>query len=256
MSIEKHAVSVVVIAKNEAHNLPRLLSTVSWADEILVADTGSNDDTAKIASEAGAKVINLEWEGFGLTKQRAVAAAANDWILSLDADECLSPELQKKIIKLKQVFQEEAAYRIKRVSWYLNKKIRFCGWQSDMPIRLFNRKKANFNDKVVHEGVKTSGEIRTISATIFHYTYPHLADHLNKINLYSGLNVKEKYKPGKKYSILGAVFQGFWKFIVMYFIKFGFLDGKIGFLLSFNSAYGQYLKYIKLWERRFNDLTH
>ena len=232
------------------------MNSLEFADEIIVADTGSSDNTVRIASKAGAKVINLKWEGFGFTKQKAVIAASNDWILSLDADECLTSELQKKLINLKQNLGEEAAYRIKRVSWYLNKKIHYCGWQNDMPVRLFNRQKANFNAKLVHEGVKTSGEIKTIKAAIYHYTYPHLEDHISKINLYSGLNVKEKYKPRKKYTIFGAIFQGIWKFIVMYFIKLGFLDGKIGFLLSFNSAYGQYLKYIKLWERRFNDLTH
>ncbi|MCF7918579.1 MAG: glycosyltransferase family 2 protein [Candidatus Cloacimonetes bacterium] len=249
-------ISVVIITKDEEKNIIRCLQSVQWADEILVADTGSKDTTLQLAESGGARVIKLSWDGFGRTKQKAVEAAQNDWILSLDADEEVSPELKVKILELQPQLHEAQVYKIKRISWYLGKKIRWCGWQDDFPLRLFNRKTAEFNEKVVHEGVKTKAKISLITAPLNHYTYPNLSDHVSKINFYTNLNVEEKYSKIKKYTITGALFQGMWKFIVMYFFKQGFRDGKTGFLLCENSAIGQYLKYLKLWEMRQNDLTH
>lgn len=250
------AISVVIIAKNEAHNLPRLLRSVQWADEILVADTGSDDATKEISREMGAKVIELSWEGFGITKQKAVDAAKYDWIFSLDADEEVSQQLTDKILSLKKDLSPGYAYKIKRVSMYLNKKIRYCGWQKDYPLRLFYRKEAKFNTKQVHEGVKTNAEIKFLKEQINHYTYPKISDHWKKINFYTTLNVLEKYNAKRNYSVSEAVFQGIWKFMQMYFLKMGFRDGKMGFILCLNSAIGQYLKYIKLWEKQRNASAH
>ncbi|MDP8314264.1 MAG: glycosyltransferase family 2 protein [Candidatus Celaenobacter antarcticus] len=249
------SISVVIIAKNEADNMERVLKSVIWADEILVADSGSTDATARIAEDLGAHVLHLDWEGFGRTKHKAVMAAKYDWILSIDADEEVSEELKNKIMELKPALKEQNAYKIKRISWYLNRKIRWCGWQNDFPLRLFNRRTAGFNDKVVHESVKTKAKISLITEPIYHYTYPTLSDHLRKINFYTTLNVEEKYRKGRKYTLTGAILQGMWKFIAMYFLKQGFQDGKTGFLLCRNSAIGQYLKYLKLWEKRQHDRT-
>ena len=253
---ESKRISVVIIAKNEAQNLPRLLPSVSWADEILVADTGSSDTTTEIAEKLGAKVIKLSWEGFGKTKQKAVDAAKNDWILSLDADEEVSAILQKKLLAMKDALDGNNAYKIKRISWYIGKKILHCGWQNDKPLRFFNRRTAGFNEKVVHEGVKTKVPVSIIKEPIYHYTYPQVADHIDKINLYTTLNVEQKYNIKKRYTVSSAIMQGVWKFLTMYVIKMGYLDGLAGFLLCYNSAYGQYLKYLKLWERRQHDITH
>jgi glycosyltransferase involved in cell wall biosynthesis len=246
----------VIIAKNEAHNIERLLKSVSWADEVLLADTGSDDATAQIARNLGARVIELVWDGFGRTKQKAIMKAQYDWILSLDADEEVSPELRNRILELKQTLAEDHAYKIKRISWYLHRKIRWCGWQNDLPLRFFNRKTAAFNEKAVHEGVRSKALINIIKEPLYHYTYPGLADHFSKINFYTSLNLEDKYRPGRKYTITGAILQGGWKFFLMYFIKLGFLDGKMGFLLCWNSAHGQYLKYLKLWEKRQHDRTY
>jgi len=253
---ESIRISVVIIAKNEAYNLQRLLPSVSWADEILVADTGSNDATAESAEKLGARVIELSWEGFGKTKQKAVNAAKYDWILSIDADEEVSAALQNKLLDMRADLNENNAYKLKRISWYLGKKIMHCGWQYDMPLRFFNRRTASFNNKVVHEGVKTKMPVSIIKEPIYHYTYPLLSDHLEKINLYTSLNVEQKFLKGRRYTVSGAIMQGMWKFLTMYVFKMGYLDGLAGFLLCYNSAYGQYLKYLKLWEHRRNDLTH
>jgi glycosyltransferase involved in cell wall biosynthesis len=249
-------ISVVVIAKNEAENLPRLLISVDWADEILVADTGSDDNTREVAAKPGVRVIELGWEGFGKTKQKAVEAASNEWILSLDADEEISDQLRHKLIKLRTELKPGIAYKIKRISHYMGKKIRFCGWQNDAPLRLFNRQQAKFNTKQVHEGVKTKVKVDTIKEPLYHYTYPMLKDHWNKMNFYTSLNVTEKFRQDRKYTVFGALLKGFWKFILMYFIRQGFRDGKAGFILCENSAIGQYLKYLKLWEKQQHDIAH
>lgn len=253
---ESNQISAVIIAKNEEKKLPRLLKSLGWVDEILVADTGSQDNTKSVAAQLGAKVIELSWQGFGVTKQRAVEAASSDWIFSLDADEEVSPELQERLGELKKSLKPGTAYKIRRISWYLGKKIKWCGWQKDQPLRLFYREEAGFNSKLVHEGVKTKAQVVLINEPIYHYTYPQLQDHWQKINIYTSLNVEEKFKPSHRYSIAGALFQGFWKFIQMYFVRQGFRDGKAGFLLCYNSAIGQYIKYLKLWEKQQNDITH
>lgn len=250
----ENPLSVVVIAKNEQENLPRLLKSISWADEILIADTGSSDQTREIAAKFGARVIDLNWKGFGITKHQAVEAAKHDWILSLDADEEVSEALKDRIIKLQPSLKNGTAYKIRRISQYLRKNISWCGWQNDAPVRLFNRQEAQFNDKQVHEGVKTKADIRTISEPILHYTYPYVKDHWDKINFYTTLNTKEKYNPKCHYTVTGAIFHGIWKFVLMYFFRQGFRDGKKGFILCLNSAIGQYIKYLKLWEK--HDIAH
>ena len=165
--------SVVMITKNESANIADCLQTCAWADEIIVLDTGSEDDTVRIAKEQGAQVFKLErWAGFGLAKQQAVDLATNDWILSIDADERLSNELQKELIALRERDFEHKAWHLKRRSYYLGKPIRFCGWQNDAPLRVFNRTKGGFNDLVVHEGIKVQQSHDTCQNLMLHLTYP------------------------------------------------------------------------------------
>lgn len=239
--------SVVIITKNEEKNIKRCLDSVKWADEKVILDTNSEDKTREIAKKEGAAVFTQnEWKGFGKAKKEAVSLASNDWIFSVDADEEVSPELKNDIQKVLKD-PGKHVYKVKRNSFYLGKMIKYCGWDKDLPLRLFNRKFANFNEKLVHESVETDEDPEIIFSPLLHYTYPELGIHLEKINRYTDLAVQDE--PGRKISLPGAFAGSLFFFIKMYFLKKGFLDGKEGFILSVMSSYGNLIKYLKFWHK-------
>lgn len=240
--------SVVIITKNEQENIARCLTSVQWADEIVVLDNGSTDRTPEICHHFNCKFIETKWLGFGLTKKLAVDSAVHDWIFSIDSDEQVSEELKLSIQNILKK-PDYNGYRIKRISFYLGKKINHCGWERDYPLRLFNRTVGNFNEKPVHESVVIPGRIGKIEAPLFHHSYPTIASHIIKMNRYAELAAQESFQKGKSSTVLSAIFRGLFKFIKMYFLQRGFLDGRVGFILCCNSAFGVYLKYIKLWEK-------
>lgn len=237
-------VTATIITKNEEDNIERCLKSLDWVDEIVILDSGSTDGTLEICSRYDTKIINTEWLGFGKTKKTAVNEASNTWIFSIDADEEVSSELKSKT---KSILTQpsHAGYKIKRHSYFLGKRIKYCGWSSDYPLRLFDRTKGNFNEKEVHESVEVQGSVGTINEPLIHYTYPTIGIQITKLNRYSDLQAQEFINSGKYYSILSAMFFCIIKFITMYFIRLGFLDGRAGFILCYNTAFSVYLKYIK-----------
>ena len=239
--------SAVIITLNEEDNIERCLRSLDWVDEIVVVDSGSTDRTVELCKAHGARVIKTEWQGFGPTKHFAVEQATYDWILSIDADEQVTPELQEKIKSLLQKPDPRTAFRIKRRSFYLGRPIRYSGWQKDFPLRLFNRKFGNFNDKSVHESVVFDGRVEYIGEVLNHYTYPTISSHILKMDRYTNLSAQEQTGGA---TIASALFKAGFKFFKMYLLKLGILDGKTGFLLCFNSSFGIYLKYIKRWEKK------
>lgn len=241
-------ISAVIITKNEADNIGRCLDSLHWADEIVVVDSGSTDNTMEICRDYGAKVIETEWRGFGKTKQLAVNSAKYDWVFSIDADEEVTPKLADRLKSIRKAGPHASGYRIKRNSFYLGKMIRYSGWNRDYPLRLFNRKYGNFNDKRVHESVKIKGTVGKIEERILHYTYPTISSYIKKMDLYSTLGAELLKDKNKKAGIFKALFHAKIKFIKMYFINLGFLDGKAGLALALNSAFSVYLKYLKLWQ--------
>lgn len=238
--------SATIITHNEEENIEKCLKSLHWVDEIVVVDSYSQDRTVEICKKYNCNVIQTEWLGFGKTKQVAVNHAVNDWILSIDSDEEVSETLTEKI-KIILADPKYDGYKIKRNSFYLGKEIKHCGWNNDYPIRLFNKNYGRFNEKEVHESVVIDGTKGTIEDSIYHYTYPSISKHISKINRYTDLALKES-NDKNTYSILTSIGLGFIKFVKMYFLQRGFLDGKAGFLLSMNSAIGVYLKYIKMWK--------
>ena len=240
--------SVCIITKNEEDNIGRCLDSIKWADEILVMDTGSDDLTVQICQEYSCKIVEIPWRGFGPSKKALTDMTSNNWVLSVDADEVISDELT---VRIKDILSQPdlAGYRIKRRSYYLGELINHCGWNRDYPLRLFNKKHGTFNEKEVHESVQLDGKIARIQEPILHFTYPTLHSHIRKMAFYAELSAGRKLREGKGSGIVRAVVLGVLKFIKMYFLQLGFLDGEIGFLLCFNSAYGVYLKYMILWEK-------
>ena len=244
------ALSIAIITHNEEQNIGRCLESVKWADEIVVVDSGSVDKTKEICLSYKCKFTESSWLGFGKTKQLAVANTTNNWVLSLDADEVITPLLKEEIASILKTEPVCGGYRIKRDSFYLGKIIRHCGWNKDYTLRLFNKKQGGFNDKIVHEFVEVHGMVGQLKQPMLHYTYPDVDSHFSKMKRYALLGAEQLYANGKKTSLVAALIRGKCKFIKMYLLQLGFLDGKHGFLLSINSAWGVYLKYLRLWEMK------
>lgn len=239
--------SVTIITKNEAANIKRCLDSVGFAHEIVVFDSGSDDGTVKICEAYGCKVFCVPWQGFGLTKQAAVAAASCDWVLSLDADEALSKPLQKRLETM-DAPDSVHGFAIQRKTFYLGRLIRFSGWGKDAPLRLFRKKKGGFTPDIVHEKVVVKGKTGMIRECIYHYSYPDLSTHLKKIDHYTRLGAETLAEKGKGAGPVTAVLHGMFKAFNMYVLKLGLLDGKEGFILAMISGFGVFIKYLKLWE--------
>jgi len=242
-----NALSAALITKNEARNIRRCLDFLKWTDEIVLVDTGSQDETVRIAREYGCEVYNIEWEGFGPAKQYAVDRTSNLWVLVVDADEVVTPELRDSI---RGILREPVynGYTIRRKSFYLGKPIQYCGWGNDYVLRLFHKNHGRFDEKRVHESIHIEGKPGVIDAPLLHYTYPTVGDHVRKMELYAGLSAMRKYEQSRSVTLAGAIIRGIMKFFKMYGLQLGFMDGKPGLVLSLNSAYGVYLKYLNLWE--------
>jgi len=245
----KTRLSVTVITKDEAPNISRCLESVRWSDEIVVVDSGSTDATIEICRAFPCRVIQSEWRGFGPMKQYAVEQASNDWILSVDADEVVTTVLASSLSALMQSGPSSSAFRIRRRSYYLGKPIRFSGWQHDCPIRLFDRRLGTFNDRILHESVIVGGPVDTIrDGVLMHYPYPTISSHLVKMDRYSALAAQDLFAQGRSTCIPMAAARGMAKFIKMFVLRAGVLDGSAGFVLAVNSSFGVYLKYLRLWE--------
>lgn len=243
----KSKISVTIITKNESANIRRCLNSLGWTDEIIVVDSGSTDDTLEICREFDCRIYEVEWEGFGKTKQFCVDQATNDWIFSIDADEEVTDELREKINEI-DFGPEINGYYVKRKSFYLGRLINFSGWQTDYPLRLFNKNHGKFTPDIIHEQVLVEGKTDKIDQYMLHYTYPDISSHLTKLDSYSGLGAEKLFNKGKKSGLLKSAFRGIFKFFRTYFLKLGILDGKEGFILSCISAFGVSMKYFKLWE--------
>lgn len=241
--------SAVLIVKNESAVIDRCLDSLYWVDEIVVLDTGSTDATLELCAKRGCRTYSLEkWEGFGKAKQEAVNLASHDWILSIDADEALGKWMDVEIKNLRLYGFDGCAWRLRRRSRYLGKVIRYCGWQNDAPLRIFNRKQGQFNANLVHEGIQTSQRINSCLTWLEHYSYPTREGHFAKMRFYGELSARQKKEAGKRSNPVEAVIQAALKFLKMYIFKLGFLDGRIGFQLCRNSAWGVWYKYHQLWK--------
>ena len=241
------SLSVIVITKNEAHNIQACLQSVLFADQIVVLDSGSTDGTPDMARKLGAEVSeNLDWQGFGVQKNRALALARSDWVLSLDADECVTPELQAEI----QAAMENPGYEVygfPRLSSYCGQYMRHSGWYPDRITRLFKRNAAMFSDELVHERVITSHPIGQLESPLLHESFRNFEAVLDKANRYSTAGAQILFEKSRTASVGKAVAHGFWAFFRTYVLRRGFLDGRMGLVLAISNAEGTYYRYLKLW---------
>ena len=241
--------SVALITLNEEKNLKRTLESVSAiANEIIIIDSGSTDKTIEIAKEYNAKTFFQAWQGYGKQKNFALSQCSGDWILLIDADEELSKELSSKIQWIIENEKEKKVFSINRSSICFGKELKHGGWSNQYAVRLWKKGIVEVNQNLVHEAYITSEKIYKIKEKIYHHTYLTLQDYFVKFNAYTTLGAQEYYKRGKKVSFLKIILNPTYKFIRMYFLKGGFLDGVEGFMIARASAMYSMAKYFKLRE--------
>lgn len=239
--------SVTVITKNEEADIEAALASVAWADEIVVVDSESTDRTAAIARRFTDRVLIRPWEGYVAQKNAAAALARHDWILSLDADERISPALAAEI---RSVLERPArsAFRIPRVTWHLGRWIRTTDWYPDLQLRLYDRRTARWTGRHVHEAVTVEGSIGRLHGEIQHYAYRGIADHLETIDRYTTYAARQMREDGRRAGILQLAGHPPLAFLRNYVAHGGFRDGLAGFIISSLNAYYVFLKFAKLWE--------
>ena len=242
-------ISIVIITFNEERNLGRCLDSVKdIADEIIVVDSSSSDNTAVIALSYNARVIVHPFMGYGVQKNFATQQATNDWILSLDADEALTPELRQSILEIKKG-PASSVYQMSRLTNYCGKWIRHCGWYPDKQTRLYDRTKGKWEEKRVHEYWRLDNGKEpedALKGDILHYSFSSINEYLNKIEKYSELAARESVETGKNASLLKIFFSPKWHFINEFIFQLGFLDGFYGYTICRLSAYATFIKYSKI----------
>ena len=241
--------SVIVITKNEEHNIVDCLESVRWANEVVVVDGGSDDKTVELARQHSQKVFIKPWEGYAASKNFALKQCTGDWILWLDADERVTKELGEEIqTLLKQGATSLTGFEVSRRAFFLGKWIRHCGWYPGYVLRLFRRGAGRWSEKKVHEHLEIEGKTGRLNSDLLHYTDPNLWHYFDKFNRYTSLAAEELATNREPFRIRQLLVRPVWLFLKMYFLKLGFLDGVHGFILCVLSSCYVFTKYAKLWE--------
>jgi glycosyltransferase involved in cell wall biosynthesis len=243
-------ISAVLITKNEEAHIGRALRSVEFADEVVVLDGESTDGTVEVCRAAGARVELKPWGGFVAQKNAVTEMAAGDWVLSLDADEEVTPELRAEILRVVSDPGGREGFLIPRKNHYLGRWIRHCGWYPDHQLRLWRRGRGRWVGGSVHEHVEVDGSFGRLSAALNHFSYDSIAAHLERMNRYAGLIARDRFEQGKRAGFAGLLFAAPWQFFRIYFLRAGFLDGLPGLIVSAMGAYYAFLKKAKLWEMR------
>ena len=240
--------SAIVITKNEAGNIADCLDTLAFCDERIVVDGGSTDDTMRIAEARGARVVTHPFEGFGAQKGFALSLAQGDWVLSVDADERVSPALAAQIVAAIGAAGADG-YELSRRSSFCGRVMQHSGWAPDHVLRLFRRGRARFSDDLVHERVICDGPVARLSEPLIHHPVLRLEDALSRMDRYSTAGAESLVASGRRVSFMTGILRGWWAFFRTYILQAGFLDGREGFLLAVANAEGTYYRYMKAWLR-------
>lgn len=240
--------TVVIVAKNEARNIAECVASAAFADEVLVLDSGSTDATAQLAADAGARVVTTDWPGYGPQVARGFGLATGDWVLSLDADERITPAVRAEV--LAAIASDGAAscdgYRIPRLSEFCGRFIHHGGWRPDHTLRLGRRERSGFTDHFLHAHMTVDGRIGELPSSLIHFSYPNLDDVLEKLGRYSSGHARDMHARGKTGSVGQAVVHGVFAFLRTYVLRLGFMDGQHGLMLAIYNAEYTYYKYLKL----------
>ena len=241
------SLSVILITHNEADHVAGCLASVAFADEWIVVDSGSTDATCELARGLGATVVSTgDWPGFGAQKNRALALATGRWVLSIDADERVTPELAASIQRVVAADGPTAGHEASRLSCFCGQWMRHGDWHPDRVLRLFRRDAARFSDDQVHERLIVGGPIGRLSGELLHDSMPSLDSALDKMNRYSSGRALDKVQAGGKGGLMAAVSHALWAFLRCYVLRRGLLDGRLGFVLAVYEAEGTYYRYLKM----------
>ena len=244
--------SVTIITRNEEAQIAAAIAAVGWADEILVVDSHSTDRTVALAQAAGARVIVRDWPGYVAQKNFAAAEAAHDWILSIDADERVTPELASNI-RAALEHPTHAAYACPRLTWYLGRWIKGTDWYPDYQTRLYDRRRARWTGKYVHEAVAVDGTRGRLRGHLQHFAYRDIGEHLDTIDRYTALAARQMFESGRRTHVLQLVLHPPLAFLRNYIAKGGLFLGAVGFVVSALNTYYVFLKFARLWELQQRD---
>ncbi|ENM5935373.1 glycosyltransferase family 2 protein [Vibrio mimicus] len=251
--MSKPTLAVALIVKNEARHLDECLQTVhDWVDEIVVLDSGSSDETEQVARRYTEKFyVNAQWPGFGPQRQLAQSYVQSDYVLWLDADERVTPELKQSVLQAIAANKPDTLYQFARLSWVFGRFIRHSGWYPDRVLRLYPTQLTRYNDALVHEKVQVEShmKVETLVGDAIHYTYNDVHHYLVKSAGYAKAWADQRQAKGKKASLSQGIVHALGCFLKMYLLKRGFLDGKQGFLIALLSAHSTFVKYADLWAR-------
>jgi len=244
-------ISAILITKNEEKNILRCLASLRWAKEVVMVDSGSEDRTLELARQyENVKIIQSEWLGYSATKRLAVQHTKCQWVFWIDADEEVTPALEKE---MKQLFAEKTpekiAYDIPRLSSFLGEWVYHTGWYPGRVLRLFDKTTCDFNDKILHEGVEIpeGAEVGHLKGDLLHYSYTSLYQYFYKMNFYGKYGAEELMRKGKPLRFSKIVLSPLAMFFKLYFLQKGFKDGKTGFIIALGSAFSQFIKYVNFY---------
>lgn len=240
--------SAVLITRNEESNIERCLASLGFCDEIIVVDANSEDRTRELAAKYTTQVITAAWKGYTEQRNYAASLAKNDWILSIDADEEVSPGLLQEIAALDFSTSPYSAFLIPRKNIHLGRWIRYGGWYPNRLVRLFKKSAGNWIGEELHEKWDTQGQTGRLENPLVHYSFTGIADQVDRNNHYSTLGALRLKKEGRQFSLFKLITKTFSKFLETYILKAGFRDGYPGFIISVSAAYSVFLKWAKLWE--------
>jgi len=241
-------VTVCIITRDEEENLPDCLDSVRWADEILVVDSRSTDRTREIAAAAGARVLERDFPGHIEQKNFALGEASHDWVLCIDADERLSPELAASVKRALADPGDRAGFECARLTFHVGRPIRHGGWYPDRNFRLFDRRRGRWGGRNPHDRVQLDGPLGRLEGDLLHHSYRSLSDHVRQIDFFTTIAAREKRARGERGSLPRMALHPPWKFLRMFVLKGGFLDGAAGFTVAVMGAWYVFLKYAKLRE--------
>lgn len=238
--------SAIVITRDEAANIGPCLESLAFCDEIIVVDSGSTDGTPDIAGRHGARVVEHPFAGYGAQKAFALSLATGDWILSIDADERVSPTLAAEI-RAAIASQDVVAYDMPRLSTFLGRQMRHSGWYPDRVLRLVRRGHARFSEDLVHERLIPDGRVSRLRSDLLHHPVRRIEQALSRADRYSTLGAEKLRAAGRRASLGKAMAHGLFAFLRTYILQRGFLDGREGFILAVCNAEGTYYRYLKAW---------
>jgi glycosyltransferase involved in cell wall biosynthesis len=248
MDEPRAALSACIVTLDEEDRLPDCLASLDWCDEIVVVDSHSSDRTREIAAARGARVIERDWPGHVAQKEYAIRQAAHDWVLCIDADERVSPELAAEIQRLRDAgFGDVAGLEVSRVSSYLGRWIRHGTWYPDLKLRLFDRRRGRWTGRDPHDRVEVDGPTARLRGELLHHPYRNVEEHLATIDRYTTITARELHAEGRRARLRDIVLRPPARFLVFYLLRRGFLDGWRGLLMAYLAAHYVRLKYAKLW---------